>query len=858
MTMDAQELRKAFTDFFEKRGHTPVASSSLIPHDPTLLFTNAGMVPFKPYFLGDEPPPYPRATTVQKVVRAGGKHNDLDEVGRTSRHLTFFEMLGNFSFGDYFKESAIPMAWEFFTEVLGLDPERLWVTVHLSDDEAADIWQKTVGVPPERIQRLDEDNWWRMADTGPNGPCSEIFWDMGPDYGPGGGPANPAAEDRFVEIWNLVFMQFDQQADGKQIPLPKPSIDTGAGLERVLAVVQGVDAVWATDEFVALVDSVAEIVGVSDRSDPKVVVSLQILADHARSTTFLVNDGAIPSNEDRGYVLRRIVRRAVRHAHLLGVTAPVMASLVDAVVDVMGEAYGELVTNRTSIADTLAREEEAFRRTLESGSAILDEALETLGPDGILDGGVAFRLHDTYGFPVELTEEIAGERGVALDAQGFEAAMAEQRSRAKADHAAKSSGHVDMSAFQEVFAQHGSTEFMGRDSDTAEATVLLVADDSIVLDRTPFYAESGGQVGDAGTITGPSGSATVVDTVLAAAGQHRHIVDGLQGTIAVGDTVVAQIDGSRRRAIRRNHTGTHLLHWAMREVLGDHVKQQGSWVGPDRLRFDFSHYEPVTDDEIAQIEDLANAEVYSGAPVENFETTMDEARDLGAIAFFGDKYGDTVRVMRAGEHSIELCGGTHVAALAEIGPLKIVSEGSIGSNIRRIEAVSGPASVDLLRTEQNRSRQVAEIVGVPVANLMEGMRKRLRELEELQDEIKALRSAAAKGRSGELAAGAVDGVVVARVDGMSREDLREVAMNLRSAPGVDAVVLGAALDGGGAALVAAVDDGSGHNAAGLIADAAKAIKGGGGRGDDFAMAGGKDAEALDVALDLARAAAGIA
>jgi alanyl-tRNA synthetase len=409
-----------------------------------------------------------------------------------------------------------------------------------------------------------------------------------------------------------------------------------------------------------------------------------------------------------------------------------------------------------------------------------------------------------------------------------------------------------------VFAQHGSTEFMGRDSDAAEATVLLVADDSIVLDRTPFYAESGGQVGDAGTITGPSGSATVVDTVLAAAGQHRHIVDGLQGTIAVGDTVVAQIDGSRRGAIRRNHTGTHLLHWAMREVLGDHVKQQGSWVGPDRLRFDFSHYEPVTDDEIAQIEDLANAEVYSGAPVENFETTMDEARDLGAIAFFGDKYGDTVRVMRAGEHSIELCGGTHVAALAEIGPLKIVSEGSIGSNIRRIEAVSGPASVDLLRTEQNRSRQVAEIVGVPVANLMEGMRKRLRELEELQDEIKALRSAAAKGRSGELAAGAVGGVVVARVDGMSREDLREVAMNLRSAPGVDAVVLGAALDGGGAALVAAVDDESGHSAAGLIADAAKAIKGGGGRGDDFAMAGGKDAEALDVALDLARAAAGIA
>jgi alanyl-tRNA synthetase len=856
--MDAQELRQKFIGFFEARDHTVVPSASLIPHDPTLLFTNAGMVPFKPYFVGEEPAPYPRATTVQKVVRAGGKHNDLDEVGRTSRHLTFFEMLGNFSFGDYFKREAIPMAWEFFTEVLELDPRRLWVTVHLSDDEAAAIWRDVVGVPEERIQRLDEDNWWRMADTGPNGPCSEIFWDKGPAYGPDGGPANPDADERYVEIWNLVFMQFDQQPDGTQVPLPKPSIDTGAGLERVLAVVQGVDAVWATDEFVKLLDRVGEITGITDRSDPKTVVSMQILADHARSTTFLVSDGVIPSNEERGYVLRRIVRRAVRHAHILGVIKPVMASLVAAVVEVMGGAYPELVANESSIADTLTREEEAFRRTLESGSVILEDALDALGPDEPLAGEVAFRLHDTYGFPLELTQEITAERGVAVDVAGFDAAMAEQRNRAKADHAARTATHVDLSAFLAVADRSGPTIFVGRDQAECRAEVLLVTEDSIVLDRSPFYAESGGQVGDRGTITGPDGSLVVTDTVFGVPGQHRHLFDRIEGRIEVGDTVDAAIDVVRRAAIARNHTGTHLLHWAMRTVLGEHVRQQGSFVGPDRLRFDFSHYQALTDDEIARIEDLANAEVFSGAAVEHFETSMDEARSLGAIAFFGDKYGDRVRVLRAGEHSIELCGGTHVHALSEIGPLKIVSEGSIGSNIRRIEAVSGAASIGLLRVEQEIVREAAGLLGVPTGNMLDGLRRRLRETDELQSEVKALRAAAALGRSGELAHQAVDGVVIARVDGMSRDDLREVAMRLRGHDAVRAVVLGAALDGGGAALVAAVADGSGFNAAALIADGAKAIKGGGGRGDEFAMAGGKDAAALDDALDLARAAAGIA
>jgi alanyl-tRNA synthetase len=854
--MDANELRQAFTGFFAERGHEIVPSASLIPHDATLLFTNAGMVPFKGFFVGDEVPPYKRATTVQKCVRAGGKHNDLDEVGRTSRHLTFFEMMGNFSFGDYFKDDAIPMAWEFFTGVLGLDPDRLWVTVHLTDDEAADIWHTKVGVPVERIQRLDEDNWWRMAETGPNGPCSEIFWDKGAAYGPAGGPANPEADERYVEIWNLVFMQFDQQPDGEQLPLPKPSIDTGAGLERVLSVLQGVDAVWGTDEFIRLLDGVADIAGVTER-DPKTTVSLQILADHARSTTFLVNDGVFPSNEERGYVLRRIVRRAVRHAYLLGVDDQVMARLVDLVIEIMGPAYQELVANADFIRDVLDREEESFRRTLASGSAILDGHLEALSTGDALDGDVAFQLHDTYGFPLELTQEITAERSVEVDVVGFEAAMSQQRKRAKDDHTAKGAGHVDLSAFQAVLAEHGPTEFVGRTDNTASASVLLVTNDSIVLNRSPFYAESGGQIGDTGVIETQTGRAHVVDTVLASAGQHRHLVSDVEGSIDAGQEATATIDGSRRDAIRRNHTGTHLMHWALRLVLGDHVKQQGSWVGPDRLRFDFSHYEPLTPDQVTEIEDLVNGEVLSNAPARHFETTMDQAQELGAIAFFGDKYGDIVRVLEAGPNSTELCGGTHVRALGDIGLVKIVSEGSIGSNLRRIEAVSGTATVGLLRDEEAKLAAAASLVGVPRDALLDGIQKRLGEIQDLQDEVKKLRSAAAAGRSAEIASAAINGLVVERVDGLSRDTLKELAMAVKDAEGVDAVVLGSALDGGGVALVAAVTQGADHNAAELIADASKAIKGGGGKGADFAMAGGKEVAALDTALDLARAAAGL-
>ncbi|MCH7790313.1 MAG: alanine--tRNA ligase, partial [Acidobacteria bacterium] len=629
--MNASQLRRSFTEFFVERGHTSVPSSSLIPHDDTLLFTNAGMVPFKPYFQGLETPPWPRVTTVQKCVRAGGKHNDLDEVGRTSRHLTFFEMLGNFSFGDYFKAEAIPYAWTFFTEVLGLEADRLWVTVHDTDDESAALWQELVGIAPERIQRLDEDNWWRMADTGPNGPCSEIFFDKGVEHGIDGGPAH-GGEERFVEIWNLVFMQYDQQRDGSQVPLPAPSIDTGAGLERVVSVLQGVSSVWEIDDFQRLLSHASEVTKVADGLGDASDVSLRILADHARSSSFLIDDAVFPSNEDRGYALRRIIRRAIRHAYLLGVQTHVMAPLVDGVIEVMGADYPSLIENKDFICEVLDREEGRFRQTLASGSAILETAIDDLAAGETLSGSVAFALHDTYGFPLEVTEEIAREQNVDLDVDAFEAEMKLQRERARQDHAAKqSTGADDIAVFQQLQATSGDTEFVGRDEAEIEATVLAVTVDSIVLDRTPFYAESGGQIGDTGIIGDDGESVDILDTQAVAGGIVRHVVAD-PGEIAVGQVVTASIDAPRRAAIARHHTATHLLHWALRQVLGDHVKQQGSWVGPDRLRFDFSHYEALTNEQVSEIEDLVNAELLTNAEVNNFETTIEDATQRGAIA----------------------------------------------------------------------------------------------------------------------------------------------------------------------------------------------------------------------------------
>ncbi len=858
----ADELRSAFTGFFADRGHQVVPSASLIPHDPTLLFTVAGMVPFKPFFVGDETPPYKRAVTSQKCARAGGKHNDLDDVGRTSRHLVFFEMLGNFSFGDYFKSDAIPWAWDLVTNTFGLDGDRLWVTVHDSDDDAEAIWHEQVGVPMSRIQRLgDKDNFWQMGETGPCGPCSEIHFDRGPAFGPEGGPLADTSGERFMELYNLVFMQFNQAADGTRTPLPKPSIDTGAGLERILCVLQDVDAVWETDLMRPLIEQACSLTGKSYTSgdyDDRDSFAMRVLAEHARSSTMLVADGVFPSNENRGYVLRRIIRRAVRYAYLLGTEQLVMPSLVETAIDVMGNAYPDVAKQRDFIVGVLTREEERFRQTLKTGLAILEDELVT-NPTK-LPGTTAFTLHDTYGFPLELTEEIASERGVAVDGEGFDAEMQAQRERAKAARKGATVGDERMNAYRDVVEQHGTTEFIGYTDDSAEATVLAVLPGAeegtveIFLNRTPFYAESGGQVGDAGTINADTGIAEVIDTTFALPGLRRHVARVLSGEMIAGANATATIDVERRDATRRNHTGTHLLHHALRIVLGEHVKQAGSLVGPDRLRFDFSHYAPVSDEEIARIEAIVNAETLSNAPARAFETTKDEALAMGAMAFFGDKYGDIVRVLEAGS-SIELCGGTHVKATGDIGIVKVVSESSIGSNLRRIEAVTGANTLALLQRDEQVITDVARLVGASTDDLVGGVQRRLDEIKHLQDELKALRAQLATGRAGELAGAAEAGVVVQRIDGLSPGDLRELAIAVRQQGGVEIVVLAGISDSGGVSLVSAVTASSGKVAGELIKDAAKAVGGGGGGKGDVATAGGKNPDGIDEALRIAKAAA---
>jgi alanyl-tRNA synthetase len=860
----ANELRRAFTGFFAERGHTVVPSASLIPHDPTVLFTVAGMVPFKPYLVGDEVPPFKRVTDVQKCARAGGKHNDLDDVGRTSRHLVFFEMLGNWSFGDYFKAEAIPWAWEFSTEVLGFDGDRLWITVHTSDDEAEQIWHDVVGVPMERIQRLgDADNFWQMGETGPCGPCSELHFDKGPSFGPDGGPAHDPAGERFLEFWNLVFMQYDQDAAGTRTPLPRPSIDTGAGLERILTLLQDVPTIWDTEVLRPLVDQAAGLTATTytDSFDDRASFSLRVLAEHARSGAMLVNDGVFPSNEGRGYVLRRILRRAIRHAFLLGAERLMLPPLVETAIDIMGDAYPDLRGNRDFIVGVITKEEERFHHTLRNGLSILSDELSTAGDT--LAGSTAFRLHDTFGFPLELTQEIADERGVAVDVAGFNTEMAEQRRRAKDARKADGVDDERVDTYRELVEQFGTTEFTGyADTTTTGTRVLAVlpATDAVevFLDRTPFYAESGGQVGDTGEIVTATGRAEVLDTTFALPGLRRHTARLVEGTVRAGQEATASIDAARRDAIRRNHTGTHVLHWALREVLGDHVKQAGSLVAPDRLRFDFSHYAPLSVEDIERIETLANGEVLANDPVRAYETTKAEAEAMGAIAFFGDKYGDIVRVLEAGRNSLELCGGTHVRATGDIGTIKVVSEGSIGSNLRRIEAVTGTTSVALLQRDERELARAAQLLGTSTDTIVEGIEKRLEENKALRDEVKALRAKAATGRAGELAANATDGVVVARVDGLATGELRDLALAVRQQPAVRAVVLIGATATGGAALVAAVTPTAGLVAGELIREAATAVQGGGGGGKgDVAVAGGKDPAGIDEALARARAAAGV-
>ena len=859
--MQANELRRAYTDFFSQRGHTVVPSASLIPHDPTVLFTVAGMVPFKPYFVGDEVPPYKRAVSVQKSARAGGKHNDLDDVGRTKRHLVFFEMMGNFSFGDYFKTDAIPWSWDLVTNVFGLDGDRIWVTVHESDDEAEAIWHEQVGVPMNRIQRLgDKDNFWQMGDTGPCGPCSELHIDRGAAFGPDGGPLNDPGGDRFMEFWNLVFMQYNQAPDGSRTLLPKPSIDTGAGLERILTLLQGVDSVWETDLMMPLIDQGQSLTGKTYRVgdyDHRESFSLRVLAEHARSSAMLVTDGVFPSNEGRGYVLRRIIRRAVRHAYLLGTEKLVMPSLVETAISVMADAYPEVARQRDFIVNVIGREEERFRHTLKTGLSILDTELE--GAEA-LSGNAAFKLHDTFGFPLEVTEEIVAERGLTVDRAGFDTEMAEQRRRAKDARKAKGAG-VNVDEYRALTESHGLTEFTGRVENTTQATVLAVFDTDqdtveIVLDRTPFYAESGGQTSDTGTITTASGLATVLETNYAMPGLVRHIARVTAGEILVGDTAAASIDAPRRAAIKRNHTGTHILHWALRETLGDHVKQAGSLVDSDRLRFDFSHYEAVTPAQIVAIENLANEAVLSNPVVTHNEMTKAEAEALGAVAFFGDKYGDTVRVLSAGP-SLEFCGGTHVSALGDIGLIKIISEGSIGSNLRRIEATTGMGSLERLRASDAALANVTHQLNAKPGDELDSLARKLDEIKTLKTEITGLRKQLAGSGAADLVAKAVNGVVIERVDGMDRDDLRNLAVAVRDHASINAVVLIGAPLSGGVALVGAAHKGSGYVASDLIAAAAKLCGGGGGKAPDLAVAGGRNSEAIDEALVLARAAAGL-
>ncbi len=716
--MDANGLRAAFTRFFADRGHAVVPSASLIPHDPSVLFTIAGMVPFKPYFLGEEPAPWPRATSIQKCFRTP----DIDIIGTDTYHCTFFEMLGNFSFGDYFKADAIPMAWELLTEVFGLDGDRLWITVHESDEEAERIWVESVGVPPARIQRMgDEDNFWAMGETGPCGPDSEIFIDKGPEYGHDGGPKH-GGSDRFVEMWNLVFMQYNRDEAGTLSDLPRKNIDTGAGFERILPVLQGKDSMYDTDLFLPIIDAAASVIGTGYGSDERTDVSLRVLADHARAMTMLVADGVLPANEGRGYVLRRIVRRAVMAARRLGVDKPIGPTLVQAATAVLGEAWPTLVTQHDLIVNVVAREEAGFDRTLRSGLGRLEEALA--GGGKVLPGDVAFMLHDTHGFPVELTEELARDAGVEVDRAGFDAAMQAQRERARA--AAKSSRAGDEVVYRALLDVEGQTAFVGRGLENYEAPgrVLAVlerlsndADDradeagtvEIFLDRTPFYAEGGGQIGDTGTIVTESGIAEVYDTQYAVPGLivHKARVDG---EVVAGQDALATIDGERREAIRRNHTATHLLHAALRTVLGDHVRQQGSLVGPEYLRFDFSHHSQPTREELDEVFSLANAAVLTDVGVETKETSRDEAEKMGAIAFFGDKYGASVRVVRAGPSSLEFCGGTHVDSLGQIGPITLLSEGSIGSNTRRIFALTGKASLARAVERERLVQSAAELL----------------------------------------------------------------------------------------------------------------------------------------------------
>ena len=853
--MTSSEVRGSFLEFFRKNGHTVVPSSSLIPgNDPTLLFTNAGMVQFKDVFLGKDSRDYSRAASAQRCVRAGGKHNDLENVGYTARHHTFFEMLGNFSFGDYFKREAIHYAWNFVTGTLGIPKDRLWVTVYREDEEAARVWTQEIGIDPTRCTRLGEGpNFWAMGDTGPCGPCSEIFYDHGPEI-PGGPPGSPNEDgDRFVEIWNLVFMQYDRSADGVLTPLPKPSVDTGMGLERAAAVMQGVHSNYDIDLFKSLIRAAAEVTGTQDLESS----SLRVIADHIRACTFLIIDGVVPSNEGRGYVLRRIIRRAIRHGYKLGQVKPFFYHLVAALVGEMGSYYGELLAGAARAATVLLQEENRFAETLATGMALLDAEAAKL-TSSVIPGDTVFRLYDTYGFPLDLTADVARERGLTIDQAGFDAAMAEQRGRGRAT----SKFGADL---RDSVKLPGETEFLGyeRLSTSGRVTALVFdgalveamrpgQEGQVVLDHTPFYAESGGQIGDNGRLVTATARFAVRDTQkVGAAFAHIGVLEA--GELRIGDVVEAQVNEERRAAIVLNHTATHLLHAALRQVLGKHVQQKGSLVAADRLRFDFSHTQGVLPDELQRVEELVNREIRGNAPAETRVMALDEAVAAGAMSLFGEKYANDVRVLSLGEFSMELCGGTHVKRTGDIGLFKIIGESGVAAGVRRIEAVTGQAAYQWVVRTDLVLRDIAGLLRGSREDVDEKVRELVERSRRLEKEVQQLKSKLASGQGEDLSTQAKDvggiKVLAVQIDGADAKSLREAVDRLKNKLGSAVVVL------------AAVQDGKVTLVAGVSADLVDRVKAGdivgavahevGGRGGgraDFAQAGGTQPEKLGQAL----------
>jgi alanyl-tRNA synthetase len=854
-SMTTSEIRASFLEFFRKNGHAVLPSSSLVPHgDPTLLFTNAGMVQFKDLFLGKEVRDFSRAATAQRCVRAGGKHNDLENVGYTTRHHTFFEMLGNFSFGDYFKREGIHFAWNYITGTLGIPKDRLWVTVYTEDDEAERIWVEEIGVDPTRCTRLGEkSNFWAMGDTGPCGPCSEIFYDHGPEVA-GGPPGTPEEDgDRYVEIWNLVFMQYDRSSDGVLVPLPKPSVDTGMGLERVAAVMQGVHSNYDIDLFKALIRAAADVTGTQDLESS----SLRVIADHIRACTFLIIDGVVPSNEGRGYVLRRIIRRAIRHGYKLGQTQPFFHKLVPSLVREMGSYYAELVSGEARATQVLAQEETRFAETLATGMALLDAETSKL-TSSVIPGETVFKLYDTFGFPADLTADIARERGLSIDQAGFDVAMEAQRGRARA----ASKFGADL---RDSIKLSGKTDFSGYDrvADSARVTSLIFdgavgdvlspgQEGQVILDHTPFYAESGGQIGDTGFLLSGNARFAVRDTQkIGLSFSHIGLLE--KGELRIGDAVDARVDQERRKAIALNHSATHLLHAALRKILGKHVEQKGSLVAADRLRFDFSHTQALSGDELRQVEDLVNTEIRENAPVQTRVMALDQAKAAGAMSLFGEKYDSDVRVLSIGEFSMELCGGTHVERAGDIGLFKITAESGVAAGIRRVEALTGRGAYEWVVHTDQVLRDIAAMLRGSREDVDEKVRELVERSRKLEKEVQQLKSKLASGHGGDLSANAKDiggiKVLAAEIDGADVRSLRDAMDRLKSKLGSSVIVLASVQDGKVLLVAGVSEDLVARMKAGEIAGlvAAKVGGRGGGRAD-FAQAGGTQPENLGAAL----------